>query len=265
MWREFYDDMTTKPQGVRPPVAGKHVNYVLLEAQGTESDGGDPLEAWLAGRWTRGSSRMPRWRRLAGQIRDFWAIRDAVADYDACSGRMTAFDIGLVVERMDELRHSVPHGATDRPLGRKDRPLLRPHRRRQHPRQRAHAGSVEPQPQKAMEEVVYGLVREFGGTVSAEHGIGTKKPKYLGYARSPEELALMRTPQARPRPARHPQPGQGHTRGLGIAPALAPATVGASSARPPYQPRLALTIWTTESITGTSTRRRRRWPAPRRN
>ena len=39
---------------------------------------------------------------------------------------------------------------------------------------------------------MYGLVREYGGTVSAEHGIGTLKREWLGHARSPEEVALMR-------------------------------------------------------------------------
>jgi FAD/FMN-containing dehydrogenase len=41
--------------------------------------------------------------------------------------------------------------------------------------------------------VVYELVREWGGTVSAEHGIGTRKKRWLAYSRTEEELALMRT------------------------------------------------------------------------
>jgi FAD/FMN-containing dehydrogenase len=40
--------------------------------------------------------------------------------------------------------------------------------------------------------LVYGLVGEFRGTVSAEHGIGTIKKEFLPLARSPEEIALMR-------------------------------------------------------------------------
>ena len=48
------------------------------------------------------------------------------------------------------------------------------------------------QPFDAMDEIVYGLVRRHGGTVSAEHGIGLKKKPYLSYARSEPELALMR-------------------------------------------------------------------------
>jgi len=49
------------------------------------------------------------------------------------------------------------------------------------------------QPKNAIEAVVYGLVREFHGSVSAEHGIGTLKKPWLAHARSPQEIALMRT------------------------------------------------------------------------
>ena len=42
-----------------------------------------------------------------------------------------------------------------------------------------------------IERVVYGIVAGFGGSVSAEHGIGRTKRPYLALSRSPEELALM--------------------------------------------------------------------------
>jgi FAD/FMN-containing dehydrogenase len=40
--------------------------------------------------------------------------------------------------------------------------------------------------------VVYEVVRDFRGSISAEHGIGTEKKKYLGYSRSEAELGVMR-------------------------------------------------------------------------
>jgi len=49
-----------------------------------------------------------------------------------------------------------------------------------------------PQPIAEVSHVVYGIVREMGGSVSAEHGIGTLKKPYLGHSRSDAELALMR-------------------------------------------------------------------------
>jgi FAD/FMN-containing dehydrogenase len=43
----------------------------------------------------------------------------------------------------------------------------------------------------AVKATVYRTVRDWKGSVSAEHGIGTEKRDYLGYSRSPEELDLM--------------------------------------------------------------------------
>nr|WP_315235470.1 FAD-binding oxidoreductase [uncultured Albidiferax sp.] len=43
-----------------------------------------------------------------------------------------------------------------------------------------------------VENTVYGLVADFGGSVSAEHGIGLHKKTHLGASRSPVELAAMR-------------------------------------------------------------------------
>jgi FAD/FMN-containing dehydrogenase len=39
---------------------------------------------------------------------------------------------------------------------------------------------------------LFELLAEHGGSISAEHGIGLLKKKYLHYTRSPQELALMR-------------------------------------------------------------------------
>jgi FAD/FMN-containing dehydrogenase len=44
----------------------------------------------------------------------------------------------------------------------------------------------------AIEAIVYGLLAQRGGSVSAEHGIGLHKKPYLPVSRTPAELAAMR-------------------------------------------------------------------------
>jgi len=39
---------------------------------------------------------------------------------------------------------------------------------------------------------VFEIVKKYGGSVSAEHGVGLLKKDYLQYSRSLEEIALMR-------------------------------------------------------------------------
>jgi len=41
------------------------------------------------------------------------------------------------------------------------------------------------------DEIVYGLLKDCGGSVSAEHGIGTEKIAWLGHSRTQEELKIM--------------------------------------------------------------------------
>mgnify|MGYP002355817058 CR=1 FL=1 len=42
------------------------------------------------------------------------------------------------------------------------------------------------------DRTLFELVRAHRGSISAEHGIGLLKRPYLGYSRSPEELAVLR-------------------------------------------------------------------------
>ncbi len=59
-----------------------------------------------------------------------------------------------------------------------------------------------------VDEIVYSRVRQFSGSISAEHGIGTLKKDFLGYSRSPAELALMRTIKAALDPRNILNPGK---------------------------------------------------------
>ncbi|WP_245623758.1 FAD-linked oxidase C-terminal domain-containing protein [Paraburkholderia nodosa] len=51
---------------------------------------------------------------------------------------------------------------------------------------------MSPQPKEAINEIVYTNVRRFGGTISAEHGIGLTKKPWLPHTRSEAEIELMR-------------------------------------------------------------------------
>ena len=43
---------------------------------------------------------------------------------------------------------------------------------------------------------IFETVRKYGGSISAEHGVGLVKRDYLGYSRSPEEIAFMKAIKA---------------------------------------------------------------------
>ncbi len=59
-----------------------------------------------------------------------------------------------------------------------------------------------------VEETVYKAVGEWGGSVSAEHGIGEHKKEFLHYSRTPEEMQMMRTLKAALDPKNTLNPGK---------------------------------------------------------
>ena len=61
---------------------------------------------------------------------------------------------------------------------------------------------------KAISARVHDLVTEWGGSISAEHGIGLVKKPYLGCTRSDAEVAVMRALRAALDPAGILNPGK---------------------------------------------------------
>jgi FAD/FMN-containing dehydrogenase len=54
-------------------------------------------------------------------------------------------------------------------------------------------GEADAEARHAVELLVYGLLRQRHGSISAEHGIGLQKREFLSWSRSAEEIAVMRT------------------------------------------------------------------------
>ena len=59
-----------------------------------------------------------------------------------------------------------------------------------------------------IDAITYDLVRSYGGSISAEHGIGTLKRDFLGYSRSSAELEVMRLIKAALDPKNILNPGK---------------------------------------------------------
>ncbi len=64
----------------------------------------------------------------------------------------------------------------------------------------ANCGRISPQ--------IFALVQEVGGSISAEHGVGTLKADYLQFSRSPEQITAMRALKAVFDPAGIMNPGK---------------------------------------------------------
>lgn len=208
MWPDYWQVVTGR-LGVRAPVGPGHGFYVLVETHGSDpvSDGAR-FEGWLEGMMDRGILADAAIAQSHAQTQAFWAVRDACAEFGQALGPHVSYDIGLVVGRMDAfvtrckaaLTASIP-GCESVYYGHIGDGNL-------HLVAWVPGLSVEKQPKETMDAIIYGLVRELDGSISAEHGIGTMKKKWLGHARSAPEIALMRTLKAALDPANLLNPGK---------------------------------------------------------
>jgi len=69
-------------------------------------------------------------------------------------------------------------------------------------------GETSPQIRKAIDTAVFDAVRDVGGSIAAEHGIGQSRAPFLTWTRSPEELQLMRSLKAALDPKNILNPGK---------------------------------------------------------
>jgi FAD/FMN-containing dehydrogenase len=210
MWPDYWDIITQGVPTVRDPFAGDGERYgchVLVEALGTDEAIDAPrFQSWMEKCLEDGFVRNAAVAQSVADQRAFWHVRDAVGELHRLWPRHLAFDIGLPIGAMDEYARRCKAALSDRVPG--CRSVFYGHIGDGNVHIVTHLEGVAEQPHDEVEDVVYGLVREYGGTVSAEHGIGTLKRRWLAHARSPEQIALMRTLKAALDPKNLLNPGK---------------------------------------------------------
>jgi FAD/FMN-containing dehydrogenase len=190
LWPDFYVMATTRVPGMPRPLPHGAFGYVLIESLGGDQDADQArFESMLEEADREGLITDAVLAQSAADARTLWQVRDASGEFPRMLWPSLGFDIGIPTRDIgsfvdacrDALRARWPDVETAffGHIGDSNLHL--------------HAKVCEgPQPDRELAGVVYGVVREWGGTVSAEHGIGLLKKPYLHYARSPEEIATMR-------------------------------------------------------------------------
>nr|WP_028231421.1 FAD-binding oxidoreductase [Paraburkholderia mimosarum] len=195
MWPSFVDYMTTHVPDIRNPLDERHNFHVLMESVGTtEPEHQEVFQCFLEEALEEGLIENAALAQSKGDAAEFWRIRDSTAEFPVLMPDLIAFDvsfsiadIGRAAQECDAaLRNTWPTSTvlTYGHLGDGNLHLIV-----QVPG--ADAATVD-----AVENLVYGIVRDYRGSVSAEHGIGSKKRDVLGHTRSVAEIAAMRAIKA---------------------------------------------------------------------
>jgi len=187
MWASYFTEQT-RYRGSRGPFGSEHAFYVVVEAEGPHPERDEAaFETVLEEAFEGGLVEDAVIAKSGQERRELWDLRE---DLEAVlqSDTVYLYDVGVPMRHMPAYVSQVEQGLQRRWPGCRCYTMghiadgnvhffVQPGR----------AGTT----QAESDEEVYGPLQQYGGTISAEHGIGVDKKTWLIRNRSPAELATM--------------------------------------------------------------------------
>lgn len=184
--------------GASDPLAAPSPWYVLIElASGGDGDTlAQAFEALLATAMEKGLVGDAAIARSEAQRADFWRLRESMSDVQRLEGGSIKHDVSVPVSAVADFIDSATKAVEAR------LPDIRPvpfghvgdgniHFNLSQPATMDKAAFLALWDE--MNAIVHGIVRELGGSISAEHGVGRMKRDEIAATKSPVEIELMRT------------------------------------------------------------------------
>ncbi len=187
MWGDYYRAVTG-PDHHRPPLPRDHAYYVILKMEGSDPET-DPVrfETMLAAALERGmilDAVIPQSEREEEEV---WAVREQFEPLFV-HAPVFLYDVSLPIKDMAAYVAEVERGIeTCWPDG---LCFALGHIGDGNLHFFVAPGTDQAQHREA-DEIIYGALVPYGGSVSAEHGIGHEKKAWLSASRSAEEIAAM--------------------------------------------------------------------------
>lgn len=186
--------------GARAPLAAPHPWHALIELvaeRGAEAGLGELAEKTLTSAFEAGLVEDAVIAVNEAQAEAFWTLRDEIAGAERAKGPAVQHDISVPVERMPEFVAMAVSKIEAAWPGTEAVAFGHLGDGNVHFHVIAPSG-VKPQSWqetdgKAISAQVYDLVTEWGGSISAEHGIGQLKLHELARTSDPVHLALLRS------------------------------------------------------------------------
>ncbi|ETR77620.1 FAD-linked oxidase [Afipia sp. P52-10] len=206
MWNEYYRLTIERVKGVTGPLPTHHPFYVLFEASGGDAERIQAdIERLLELAMGEGLILDATISTSHASAAALWRIRDSSVELGRTLAPRAGFDVSLAIDRMEAYAL-----ALDKALKQVDGASFAV--------VFGHAGDGNlhvtvrytdgPDRHHQVEELVYGITGQFGGSVSAEHGIGILKRPYLKMSRTEDEIETMRALKRALDPHRILNPGR---------------------------------------------------------
>ena len=188
MWANYYDDVIENVEQARSPFQEAHPFYVLIEYSGQDDQrDSEMFSKVLFQTMEQGMTTDVVVAQSVADADSFWMIRDSIGELLSVMGPVVNTDISVPINRMQAfMEHLEPMLYAAFP-----KIKLRIFGHIGDSNLHICAGTGSADDLAAISARMMAVVGEFQGSISAEHGIGVLKRKYLHHSRTEEEIALM--------------------------------------------------------------------------
>ena len=187
MWDNYLTKVCELNNNFSFPFECNHPYYVLIEVEG-QGSADNYFNQKIESFFEDGLLNDAVIAQSEKDVSRFWKLRDGVIDILAKIEYRANFDIGLPISKMASFVETVEFQLSN--FFRDAEFCTFGHMADGNLHIIAWTGREEDV--DAIYQQVYTLVGKLGGTITAEHGVGTMKRKYLSLCRSEEEVNLMR-------------------------------------------------------------------------
>ncbi|PCJ17011.1 MAG: FAD-binding oxidoreductase [SAR86 cluster bacterium] len=191
IWNNTYRLIDEHVPHASVPMSDQYDFYVLIESMGSHAE----KDADLFVDVLHGASEKQLVEEIIiadsdSKIKNIWTVRDAAAEVYPGVGTMHTYDVSLNVDDMgyfgEEVEKRLRAQWPEAILG------LFGHIGDGNVHIIIHVGPETERYHLQIDEIIYRLIQELNGAVSAEHGIGLMKKQFLSYSKSESEIALMK-------------------------------------------------------------------------
>jgi D-lactate dehydrogenase (cytochrome) len=185
--------------GVRSPMPGVHAWYVLMELSSMQDSETDTMESILADAIEQGLIGDAVITSSEAQRKQLWTIREMISEVQKHEGGSIKHDISVPIGAVPDFIRAANAAVTRLIPG--ARPVVFGHLGDGNLHYNV-SQPVDPDPKAAKESFlarwydvqhhIHQIVGKFGGSISAEHGIGIMKRAELDQFKDPAAMKLMR-------------------------------------------------------------------------
>ncbi|RUR31409.1 FAD-binding oxidoreductase [Vreelandella nanhaiensis] len=192
LWNSHYKLMTMEGSKHAPLLSTDSPFYAIIETLGLDEE--QDAEAFAQVLETAMEKELITDAVLANssaQREGIWAVREDIEWLVRSLKPLFSFDISLPIPHMDEYVNNLEKALNEQ-FAESAEILVFGHLGDGNLHIMITVRDDSLQSRRQVEELVYGSLVKYNGSISAEHGVGLEKKEYLKLSRSPEEIDLMK-------------------------------------------------------------------------